>query len=143
MTILLSPRALIFVCFVYQLICIEITSKIIADKIPINLECANQTRENIRITKSSLLNLITNLPSGQMHKGSCYLLEFRIHLSASIHMTMSQIIDILTQMPKQKDIIFTYFSCNFNIGTIDRSQNQSAIKREFHITRSRSFCSSG
>src|SRR5436190_4549102 len=100
MTILLSPRVLIFVCFINQLIRIKITSKIIADKIPINLERANQTRENIRITKSSLLNLITNLPSAKHRKESYYLLEFRIHLSARVHMTMSQIIDILTQMSK-------------------------------------------
>ena len=94
--ILLGPTIFILVRRVNQLVRIEVTSKIIADEVPIDLERPNQTRENIRITKRPLLNLITNLYQ-HVQKG-IYLLEFRVHCHPSIHVTMSEIVDILSEM---------------------------------------------
>ena len=61
--VLLGPRILIFVSIVDQVLCIDITSKVVADQVPIDLECTDQIGKNIRFSEGSLLDLVTDLSS--------------------------------------------------------------------------------
>lgn len=110
-----NPLILITVCFVDQLVRLNVAVEVIRNKIeiPVLSHSSNQGAKVMRASERALLNFLE------------YLLKVRINCMRTVGVGVSQVIDIFGQITKEEDVAVSDFPSNLNL--VKQCQLSSAV----------------
>lgn len=109
---------------------LAVAVEIVADQVVVTmiLNSTDQGTESTLIAESTILDAVEDLD------------KLRVDAVVAIEMGMSEILNILREVTEEENILFANLTSDLDVGTVESTDDETAVEDELHVGCTRSLC---